>query len=669
MQPQQPQSLPEPEQSQQQRGLESEQLPETKLREMQLLMPGLQGGPSLSSEVETLMASMGSSMSHSGNVVESGVGQACWRDGYTFQRCCEVPSIVAQLDGCWGGEFNENRCCGKKSGEVLAASASKVVGPEDNALDDEQAQESFFQREAERRWGTYFNQAHRTLNIAEHGNEHGQGDEPQSLESTKPDAVQIYHLLYEAVNQVVGGLQLAAEAASSAQVISKGTHWNGASSLQTAFLSAAVVLARLSQVSRGTPLEMEDFEAQASAAVTLSCQNQEVPDQTCQDLAHRIQWLRNQKASEVEMGRAHGWQSLLELLQRRQNASNQEARSLEPIFQRSWHMYAEDLAQAIWRPATGHHAQEESGEGAPSPPRASTFNPLERAQLDAGRGSGEMWQLFPTYVMAKDLSSFFSESSQNLVGQGCSVCARLAGVVLKKYREFRDAAFGGAEEIGKEARRTRQDEINNAFFNWQLTHDSEQEDVQAQSLWPELYRDSDDFRELKQLLKLACLEYLQQVYAASLSALDLAQLELSIWASVTPGEEDIDPSQSHDARHDHAMGLAFHDHPLALLSGVFYAQAGGRGLEERTPTVFADPRGTTPFRYAGGQTEDGTLEPTAPFHRLAYAHASDGLSIVFPSWLVHGVPPHRGSADRVVFAFNMHTLQGTTLSSWAKTTL
>jgi len=222
-------------------------------------------------------------------------------------------------------------------------------------------------------------------------------------------------------------------------------------------------------------------------------------------------------------------------------------------------------------------------------------------------------------------------------------------------------------------------------------------------VWPELYRNSEAFVELKNLAKLACLEYLQQVYDASLDESDLAQLELSIWASVTqPRAEDELPVD--------AMGLAFHDHPLALLSGVFYAQTGGETVGERTPTVFADPRGTPVFRYTRperqfaqpsprgggssaetsgdgaataqqenargrgasvgveGVTED-TMEPVAPFHRLAYAHASEGHALVSPSWLVHGVPPHRGKSARVSFAFNLHTLHGTTLSSWTKTTL
>merc|ERR1712232_123869 len=184
------------------------------------------------------------------------------------------------------------------------------------------------------------------------------------------------------------------------------------------------------------------------------------------------------------------------------------------------------------------------------------------------------------------------------------------------------------------------------------------------------YRDSREFAELKHNAKRMCLEYLRQVYDATLTAKDLAQLELSIWASVTPPADETAGDRGAGA-----MGLAFHDHPLALLSGVFYARAGGMGVAERTPTVFADPRGTQAFRYTRRQSKrqrtasEDPLEPTAPFHRLAYAHAAEGMAIVFPSWLVHGVPPHRGRSARVTFAFNLHTIQGTTLSSWAKTAI
>jgi len=383
-------------------------------------------------------------------------------------------------------------------------------------------------------------------------------------------------------------------------------------------------------------------------------------------------------------------------------------------------MYAEDLAEAVWRPATGH-----ASEGELRHADRSTLNPLDHRLLQAPHNAGSMWQIFSTYVMAKPLQGIFSRGrASSAGGVSCPACAELARIVLEKYEEFEFSVRNESSSAGSEGggtgesqgkREVRPDEVNNAFFAWQLTHESEQ-DEKGQGIWPELYRDSEDFVELKNIAKLACLEYLQQVYDAPLSALDLAQLELSIWASVTRASSEV------PAEPPGSMGLAFHDHPLALLSGVFYAQAGGRNVAERTPTVFADPRGTTAFRYTNSRrqqppapaeedapgsprprqgrpgtgragaagpsargsrarrrgsrrgasrdslTED-TLEPTAPFHRLAYAHAYEGLALVFPSWLVHGVPPHGGNETRVTFAFNLHTLQGTTLSSWAKTTL
>jgi len=340
----------------------------------------------------------------------------------------------------------------------------------------------------------------------------------------------------------------------------------------------------------------------------------------------------------------------------------------------------------------------------------STLNPLDERLTRVQGSTGYMWQIFATNVMVKPLQATFSRKGstpkEHQDSQECRACVELARVVLVKYRDFERAMHSEVADVEADPhnasnRRTRSpgprdsrsrkrmgaDEVNNAFFAWQLTHDSEQTDEQGQQQWPELYAESKEFKELKQLLKLACLEYLQQVYDASLTVQDLAHFDLSIWASVTPSAHRSEATQESDAK---SMGLAFHDHPLALLSGVFYAQAGGRRLVDRTPTVFADPRGTPVFRYtrqqrqgkhregsgrgySGSESErpagEDSLEPTAPFHRLAYAHASDGIALIFPPWLVHGVPPHTGASTRVAFAFNLHTSPGTTLSSWAKTTL
>eukprot|EP00933_Yihiella_yeosuensis_P054023 TRINITY_DN5235_c0_g2_i2.p1 TRINITY_DN5235_c0_g2~~TRINITY_DN5235_c0_g2_i2.p1 ORF type:complete len:549 (-),score=119.23 TRINITY_DN5235_c0_g2_i2:145-1791(-) len=540
-------------------------------------------------------------------------------------------------------------------------------------VNEEESQAAFFRREAARRWYRYFSKAHETLDAA----------------GMSVDAVQVYHLLYEVINQLVGGIQLAAQADTSPAGSMSGAaaspngepgafqaHSTSRASSdvseatptkRAAFLSAAMVLARMAEASKGTPLELEDFEAQASAAVSLSCMHQPLAQRQgggCQDLAT---WLQIQEAATPPAeASANGWAQLQAVLQRRNDESAPEGSAMDHIFQRSWHMYSEDLSQAVWRPAMGHAAETEDGGRSG---RSSTFNPLDDEQVAQALDKvGDMWQIFPTYVMSKQLSKIFSSSDGS--AEGCQACRALSRIALTKYDSFKAKLSEG----GKRA--IRQDEVNNAFFSWQLTHESEQEDAVGQDQWPELYRDSEDFLELKRFVKLACLEYLRQIYNAPLSALDLAQLELSIWASVTPPNEPgskVTSGTGADDDSKRGMGLAYHDHPLALLSGVFYAQAGGKNVLERTPTVFADPRGTTPFRYTRSMhkssSRDEEVEPTAPFHRLAYAHAKDGLAIVFPSWLVHGVPSHEGRDSRVVFAFNLHTLHGTTLSSWAKTTL
>ncbi|CAE7924388.1 unnamed protein product [Symbiodinium sp. KB8] len=573
-----------------------------------------------------------------------GAPAGCWQDGYTPELCCRDPPVA----NCWDAVFTRQRCCPKKEtpeadlssshslsaevAAVVAAAAARNVASQateakevrketlkhtagdvqtemSNESPSEAAeQQIFLQQEAQRRWPSYFNRAHETLNAAE-----------APLDS-KPDPVQLYHLLYETINQLVGGLSLAAEAAQSN------------SQMKQAFLNAAVLLARLARASRGTPLEHEDFASQSAAAMALGCTGGDPTGPQC-NLAESLHQFAMSPDLDVD------WlQDGLKQL----NASKVAGVDHAERFRRIWLMYSQDPSKALWRPAgpDGHQGG-----------RTNTYNPLEVGQLQQSvRGSGSIWQLFPTYIMAREIGHAFTSSRTS---QTCIACEQLTSIVLQRYQQFRDEGFG---------RNSRQDDVNNAFFNWQLTHDAEQEEEGA-DVWPELYRDSRDFQELKTLVKLSSLEYLQQIYSEkALSKTDLEQLELSIWASVTPPTRKAERT---------AMGLAFHDHPLALLSGVFYAEAGGELVADRTPTVFADPRGTTPFRYTRMRSDEGeaTLEPTAPFHRLAYAHPRNGLSLVFPSWLVHGVAPHRGPRDRVVFAYNLHTVPGTTLASWAKTTL
>ncbi|CAJ1359660.1 unnamed protein product [Effrenium voratum] len=493
----------------------------------------------------------------------------CWRDGFTPEMCCGAKRSA----GCWDAVFTRERCCKPDtaapllSAEVAAlveSVRSKADSPESVAKSEADSPESvesvakakaperqsrsgtgdFLQREALRRWPGYFRRAREVLLSRSESGAEGKDPVQEIRGPPKPPIANIagrahmYHLVYEAVNQLIGGLQLAAEAIDP---------------LPHAFAEAAQLLRLLATRSLGTPFEHEDFAAQAEAAAALGGSNRTEP-----------------KARALR----HTWVQYLD----------------------------EGLAKALWRSEGGN-----------------SFNPSEVHMEGTHRG---LWQLFPTYVMAKALGGKFTPGV-------CQKCGDFTEVVLQKYHQFWQRGFADHGPT----------EVNNAFFNWQLTHEAEQDADRA--MWPELYRDP-DFQELKWLLKLACLEYLQQIFATSLTSVELNQMELSVWASVTkPHTQEL-------------PGLAFHDHPLALVSGVFYADAGGDAVSERTPTVFADPRGTRPFRYTSGEA----MEPVAPFHRLAYSHAVTGLALVFPSWLVHGVAPHRGSRDRVVFAYNLHTTPG-----------
>lgn len=736
--------------------------------------------------------------------LRGGGGDAsCWRDGFSFERCCEAAPIVAAIIGCWDSVFTERRCCRREAGGAGAAAAvgagsipaatvtadsalgATAVSPGEaatappaaaalaalaaadsgtarsappggpaggeaatlagaagaaraagsaarsaaavaNALgglagdavfETDASQDVFFRREGAKRWPAYFRKAQHLLDDAL------AADGPAAS-----DPVQLYHLLYEIVNQVVGGVQLASQAvkglglgledvqlSGEAAEGTGGRHGteDGEGMLRVAFLSAAVALARLAQASAGTPLEHEDFTSQAAAAVALSCRDNDAASFQA-DWATRLRWLRG---SEVVASGAGGgspgegtdsapsWRAaLLRALLELQDTES--AAAILERASRSWRMYAEDMPEALWRPA-GASAAAVAGErrGAMS---GTVLNPLDERVPPSSDGAGRIWQMFPTYIMTKPLAQVSEElrrppgssgggggAEEPPHGRGgtCGACPELSRIVLSKYFEFQAAmvdelgrrqadgaaASAAATEAAGERlwRPMRSDEVNNAFFAWQLTHESEQEEQGAER-WPELYTESEGFKELRRLAKVSCLEYLQQVYDAQLSSTDLAQLELSIWASVTP------PS---DPQAEAPMGLAFHDHPLALLSGVFYVQAGGHQVSERTPTVFVDPRGLAAFRYTRGRSrrpraaagderqeeargeEDSMPEPTAPFHRKAYAYAKEGNAVIFPAWLVHGVPPHDGRSPRVVFAFNLHTLHGTTLSSWAKTTL
>ena len=285
----------------------------------------------------------------------------CWQDGYTPELCCRDPPVAH----CWDAVFTRQRCCPKKEdfredqdlssshslsaevAAVVAAAAARNVASQATETEAKEArketqkitagdkrtessespgeaaeQQIFLQQEAQRRWPSYFNRAHETLNVAE----------APTVDSGKPDPVQLYHLLYETINQVVGGLSLAADAAQSN------------SQMKQAFLNAAVLLARLARASRGTPLEHEDFAAQSAAAIALGCTGGDPTGPQC-NLAESLHQFAMSPDLDVD------W---LEDGLKRLNASKVTGVDHAERFRRIWLMYSQDPSKALWRPAGVH---------------------------------------------------------------------------------------------------------------------------------------------------------------------------------------------------------------------------------------------------------------------------------------------------------------------------
>jgi uncharacterized protein (TIGR02466 family) len=110
------------------------------------------------------------------------------------------------------------------------------------------------------------------------------------------------------------------------------------------------------------------------------------------------------------------------------------------------------------------------------------------------------------------------------------------------------------------------------------------------------------------------------------------QMGVEMWANVSP------PGASNQ----------HHAHPGALWSAVYYVDDGGD--EETGRLILRDPRFPMTRMYApdlvfaeNGEREENTVK-IAP---------TPGKMVIFPSWLMHGVEPHRGPRARVSIAINV----------------
>ena len=86
-----------------------------------------------------------------------------------------------------------------------------------------------------------------------------------------------------------------------------------------------------------------------------------------------------------------------------------------------------------------------------------------------------------------------------------------------------------------------------------------------------------------------------------------------------------------------------HTHPGATWSGVYYVDPGSSELaSESTPLHLSDPNASRASIFFPELSTSNVLINPEP-----------GLMVLFPSYVPHGVLPHRGDRPRISIAFNV----------------
>eukprot|EP00656_Telonema_subtile_P008395 TRINITY_DN13919_c0_g1_i3.p1 TRINITY_DN13919_c0_g1~~TRINITY_DN13919_c0_g1_i3.p1 ORF type:complete len:336 (+),score=71.10 TRINITY_DN13919_c0_g1_i3:534-1541(+) len=198
---------------------------------------------------------------------------------------------------------------------------------------------------------------------------------------------------------------------------------------------------------------------------------------------------------------------------------------------------------------------------------------------------------------------------------GDSFHATLSGIVIQIYKDFSKTQHP----------RARAEDINNAFFQAQLTRDSELTDPDK---WPELY-ESTEYKQLRTQIRSMAVAQAEVISIKPRRVLE--RCDLSLWAAV----------YTEDTPH------LTHVHESSVVSGSYYSQAPPGSA----PIVFTDPRGGQSMHADAVKPEN---EPEAPFMHTQSFFPNTGDLVIFPSWLPHRVPPApKGTPPRVSWAFNL----------------
>jgi len=234
-----------------------------------------------------------------------------------------------------------------------------------------------------------------------------------------------------------------------------------------------------------------------------------------------------------------------------------------------------------------------------------------------------MRSIFPTRIMQVNVKAHMPDG----------FLERLSDLCIRKFKAF-----------GRKNPKLEPNDLNDEFFSSQVDQFDELKKPKNQKKWPEMYRDSNDFKLLMKLMDGILRSFLRQTHTAPEPSDEDAFVTL--WAAVYPGN---------GGRH------GYHVHQNSIVSCVIYLQTAGA----TTPIIFVDPRGAPPVNDYEQHMKERSFEPEAPFHHSEYLFPEPGDVVCFPSWLVHTVPSHREAKNRVAFAANLE--QQDSWDSWHRT--
>lgn len=92
-----------------------------------------------------------------------------------------------------------------------------------------------------------------------------------------------------------------------------------------------------------------------------------------------------------------------------------------------------------------------------------------------------------------------------------------------------------------------------------------------------------------------------------------------------------------------------HSHPWSFLSGCFYLKTP----KDAPPIIFQDPRDY--YKYIHYPTRFGESRDKYKLLSEYVIQPTEGMLLLWPSWLEHQVPKSNTNEERIVVAFNLET--------------